>query len=278
MITGSVFSSNKFKKMRVQLIDAPDIPEKVIAATYLECIEDRNINGLADISNGEAQKITQFVLEGGHTPSLESVHLTFTIRGISRILSHQLVRHRVGTAIGQRTQRANCEEYLGNFYKNSHFILPPSIDKAMDECVGISDDVLSYLDDAEHLYNLLIRNGVSQDDARYIIPHCAETSMTFTVAYKSLMHICSVRMCHLMQGEMVEVARLLQKAVSEYCPMLGEVIKPTCLITGRCNRNENNPTVDAQKGVCHLTVDGTIPIRKANDTFNLTKYSRDNSK
>jgi len=259
--------------LTVQIIDAPEKPEHLIAFTYLECIENRNYVDLNDVSDKDATDITNWVLKGGHTPSLECVHLTFTIRNISRILSHQIVRHRIGVSIGQRTQRANAEEYLGKFYDNEHFVLPPSIQNMED-----NEYLFNYLKTAQEIYNLLINNGISQDDARYIIPHCAETSMTLTISYKSLMHVCSTRLCHVMQGEMVELAQALKRSTYFWNEFLGKYLKPVCGITGKCNRNENNPTQAYPKGVCLYTQNGEVAVREKDDTFDLTKYSKDATK
>lgn len=270
--------SGKGYPMEVRLIDAPEYPEQLIAFTYLECIDDKNYVQLPNIPIQDAIAITQHVLAGGHTPALESIHLTFAIRNISRILSHQIVRQRVGVSIGQRTQRANSEEFLGNFYTHKHYVMPPTIDKLTDENTGICDDIYDYLEEAERIYNMLIDNGIHQDEARYLIPHCASTSMTLTISYKSLMHLCSTRLCHIMQAEHVELAKALRTATFNWNRFLGEQLKPICQITGNCNRNENNPNDNNPKGVCELTVNGIVPVRDVKTTIDLTKYSQDNSK
>ena len=273
-----IFKSEKFPKMEVSLYDATLNPRNVIAFSYLECIEDRHLMYPSEITREEATKITEWVLKGGHTPSLESIHLCFNIRGISRIVSHQLVRHRIGVSIDQRTQRANCKEYLGRFYRGKHFILPPSFNNLPNVKNGVTQALHNLFCNAEIVYNLLVENGISEDDARYVIPHGAETSMNFKVIYKALMHMCSVRLCSVMQGEIIEITRLMKMAVDEYDELLGSWLKPTCAITGICNRNENNPNNENPKGVCHFTIDGTVPARKRDDTFSLTKFSKDGTK
>jgi thymidylate synthase (FAD) len=277
-----IFKSDKFPKMEISLYDAPANPRHIIAFSYLECIEDRKLPFPSAITREEATKITEWVLKGGHTPSLESIHLCFNIRGISRIVSHQLVRHRIGVSIDQRTQRANSKEYLGKLATNKHYILPPAIlslfDRDAFEMRTFKDELNNYFYKAEGLYDELLSLGISEDDARYIMPHNAETSMNFKVIYKALMHICSVRLCSVMQSEIIEVTRLMKKAVDEYDELLGSWLKPVCLNQGWCNRNENNPNEDNPKGVCHFTIDGTIPVRNADNTFNLTKFSKDGTK
>lgn len=274
-----IIKSNRFHKLEVTLYQAPPTPERIIAHSYLECIEDRNLINPLEIPYDEAKKITEHVLLGGHTPSLEALYFLFNIRGMSRVVSHQIVRHRIGVSIDQRTQRANSEEYLGKISDNEHFITPPSIAKLMAHDADVKAMATEYIMRAQSLYNRLLKENISQDDARYFIPQASESSMNFKVIYKALLDsVCSTRLCHLMQGELVEIVNMMKIAVDKYNPYLGSWLKPFCLKNGRCNRNENNPNDDNPKGVCQFTIDGTIPVRGAKTVFDLTKYSRDASK
>lgn len=269
------FKSGKFPKLSVALIEAPSNPEQIIAHNYSECIEDEQYESPSDIPIYRAKELTQWVINGGHTPALESMLLGFNIRGMSKVVSHQIVRHRIGVSIGQRTQRANSKEYLGRFFDGSHFILPPSIQNIGDVDYEIPELLENFMRDAQNLYNALIVSGVSEDEARYIIPQASETSMDFNIILKALVGTASTRLCHLMQGEMVEVFRLIKMAVDEWHPAIGGMLKPICMITGKCNRNENNPTKEFPKGACCFTQAGAIPCREADATFDLTKYSKD---
>lgn len=268
------FHSEKFPKLSVLLYEAPTYPEKIIAHNYLECIEDRQIESPNDIPQDEAVKIADWVIKGGHTPALESIYLGFNIRGMSKVVSHQIVRHRIGVSIGQRTQRANSKEYLGKFFDGEHFILPPSMQHIEDIDDEINEMLSVYLKDAQNLYNALLEIGISEDEARYIIPQASETSMDFNIILKALVGTASTRLCELMQGEMVEIFRLMREAVAEWNVEIASMLKPICMITGKCNRNENNPTVEFPKGACKFTKNGEIPVRDKDDTFDLTKYSK----
>lgn len=272
------FYSEKFPKLSVLLYQATNNPEKIIAHNYLECIEDRSIDAVEEISSSEAKKITEWVVNGGHTPALESIYLGFNIRGMSKVVSHQIVRHRIGVSIGQRTQRANSKEYLGNFARGDHYVLPPSFKDAFNDDDELEELLMEYFEQAEYLYNEFVTRGISEDEARYLIPQCSETSMDFNIIFKALINTASTRLCYLMQGEMVEIFRLIKMAVEEWNPLLGSMLNPICYQTGRCNRNENNPTIDFPRGACHLTMNGKIPVRDKDNTFDLTKYSKDNSK
>ena len=64
------------------------------------------------------QKLIQAVIESGHGSTIEHIVFTFAISGVSRTLSHQLVRHRAGVAFDQQSQR-----YVK--FKGAATMLPP---------------------------------------------------------------------------------------------------------------------------------------------------------
>ena len=58
-----------------------------------------------EIDQQKMQKLISGVIESGHGSTIEHVVFTFGISGVSRTLSHQLVRHRAGVAFDQQSQR-----------------------------------------------------------------------------------------------------------------------------------------------------------------------------
>ena len=66
------------------------------------------------------QKLISSVIESGHGSTIEHIVFTFGITGVSRTLSHQLVRHRAGVAFDQQSQR-----YVK--FKGAATMLPHSI-------------------------------------------------------------------------------------------------------------------------------------------------------
>ena len=264
----------EFPKLKVSIITAPAEPRKIIAANYITCIEGVMVYP-SQIIDERADELTNWVIAGGHTPALESVQITFAIEGASVVLLKQISRHRIGNSLGVRTQRANATNLLGKIGEEEHYITPPSFTDHPE----VIEAYKKFMIDSQNLYNLCINKGIQQDEARYVIPQSGESIWQGTYAYITLMkNICSTRMCHVMQGEMVALSHMMGECVKEYDEMLGAALKPICMHTGACNRNENNPTKDHPKGVCEFTVNGKIPARKADDTLDLTQYSKDATK
>src|SRR5512144_1899606 len=76
-----------------------------------------------DVEPAKMQKLINGVIESGHGSTIEHVVFTFAISGVSRTLSHQLVRHRAGVAFDQQSQR-----YVT--FKGASTMLPATIQDA----------------------------------------------------------------------------------------------------------------------------------------------------
>src|SRR4029434_5814603 len=108
-----------------------------------------------DFDPAKMQKLISSVIESGHGSTIEHVVFTFGISGVSRTLSHQLVRHRAGVAFDQQSQR-----YVK--FKGAATMLPATIAEG--------DPVLreryeSQVDGSLSLYGELLEAGVPGEDA-----------------------------------------------------------------------------------------------------------------
>lgn len=87
--------------------DAPSDSEKLIEAygrmCYRSFAPELNPN-VSEVSQGNKQYL-QRIIGHGHGSVLEHAFLNFIITGCSRVFTHELVRHRVGTAISQESLR-----------------------------------------------------------------------------------------------------------------------------------------------------------------------------
>src|SRR3954454_20060202 len=98
-----------------------------------EDIFDRATTGR--IEQAKMQKLISGVIESGHGSTIEHVVFRFGISGVSRTLSHQLVRHRAGVAFDQQSQR-----YVT--FKGAATMLPQTIaDAAPDVREAYEDQV-----------------------------------------------------------------------------------------------------------------------------------------
>ena len=78
------------------------------------------------VATDKQQDLIRRVIESGHGSTIEHIVFTFAISGVTRTLSHQLVRHRAGVAFDQQSQR-----YLN--YKRPSYMVPGSLADAPAE-------------------------------------------------------------------------------------------------------------------------------------------------
>ena len=115
--------------MVVKLITHTPEPEKVIASAAKLCYSSSDIESLMNgLTSEKVETFIKKLTDLGHQSPLEHCTFTFGIEGVSRAMSHQLVRHRIAS-YSQKSQRYVKE---GQF----EYIIPPSIE---------DDEVSEYL-------------------------------------------------------------------------------------------------------------------------------------
>src|ERR671928_1314402 len=111
-------------------------------------IFNRAVEG--EIEPAKMQRLISNVIESGHGSTIEHVVFTFGISGVSRTLSHQLVRHRAGVAFDQQSQR-----YVT--YKGPATMLPATIEDADPDVRARYE---AQVDGALDLYGDLVEAGI----------------------------------------------------------------------------------------------------------------------
>src|SRR3954454_18643442 len=103
------------------------------------------------------QRLISNVIESGHGSTIEHVVFTFGISGVTRTLSHQLVRHRAGVAFDQQSQR-----YVN--YKRPSYMVPGSL---ADAPVELRDRFTAEMEDSLEFYGDMLEAGIPGEDARF---------------------------------------------------------------------------------------------------------------
>ena len=160
-------------------------------------------------------KIMKACYGSGHHSVLEFADFTFHIEGISRALSHQLVRHRLAS-FAQRSQRY-CGE---NGFK---YVIPPTIKQ--------NNMVLQYenlMDTLAEWYQYFQDNGIPNEDARFILPNACETQIEVKMNLRELIHFMNERLCTRAQWEIRALAKEMRDAVLAVAPDFAPYLVPKC--------------------------------------------------
>ena len=181
------------------------------------------------------QKLISSVIESGHGSTIEHIVFTFGITGVSRTLSHQLVRHRAGVAFDQQSQR-----YVK--FKGAATMLPHSIAEGDAE---LRERYESQVAGALDLYGELLEAGLPGEDARFVFPNATRTNLVMTANLRALIHMSGLRLCTMAQWEIRRLFQLIRQQIFNVSPFLGSFLAPKCVPLGYCdefnNRDEHCP-------------------------------------
>jgi len=183
----------------------------------------RAIDG--DFDPLKMQKLISSVIESGHGSTIEHVVFTFAISGVSRTLSHQLVRHRAGVAFDQQSQR-----YVK--FKGAATMLPHSI---AEGDADLRERYEEQVDGALGLYGEMLQAGVPGEDARFVFPNATRTNLVMTTNLRALIHMSGLRLCTMAQWEIRRLFQLIRHEVFGVSPFLGSFLAPKCVPLGYCD-------------------------------------------
>ncbi len=213
--------------MEVKLVRHTPEPEKTVAMSARLCYSAIGAAQLEEkISDEQAAKLVRKLVSMGHFSTLEHVTFTFAIEGVSRVLTHQLVRHRIAS-YSQQSQRYVKEH-------NFEIIMPPSIAGRPEAREKFERLMLEIQD----MYNEFIDMGILAEDARYILPNATETKIVCTFNVRSLMNFFSLRCCTRAQWEIRQLAEKMLAECKKVAPVLFENAGPPCVTEGICREGE----------------------------------------
>ncbi len=173
-------------------------------------------------------KLIEHVVDSGHHSTIEHISFVFAISGVSRALSHQLVRHRIGVAFDQQSQR-----YVK--YKEPLYVTPPSIEANAEAL----EEFERFRDTSEQVYHRFLEAGIPAEDARFVFPNAVTTNLIMTVNLRQLIHMAGLRLCILAQWEIRQMFKLIRKELMQADPYFGKLLVPKCVPLGYCNEKRN---------------------------------------
>jgi thymidylate synthase (FAD) len=142
----------------------------------------------------------------GHESLLEHASATFFIEGISRVCSHQLVRHRLAS-YSQRSERY-CDE------SSVDYVVPESI-ASDEECRKLWLELALHSID---VYEKFREKGINKEDARFALLQASDTKITVTMNFRAWRHFIEMRAAPAAQWEIRGVAMAVLKELYELSP------------------------------------------------------------
>ncbi|WP_229571234.1 FAD-dependent thymidylate synthase [Saccharolobus caldissimus] len=213
--------------MRVKLVSYTHDGERVIA---IAAKMSRSRKGWdyheRTMTDEEIEEWIRDAIIHGYWSVLEHSVYTFSIEGISRVASHQLVRHRIASYTQMSHRFAKP---VDEYYKP---VIPPSVEKRAEE------EVRKAYEDAYRHYYKLLESGIPEEDARYVLPNGVNTNIVVTMNARELYNFFALRLCSRAQWEIRAVAWKMLEEVKKVHPRLFKYAGPNCIIHENFIRNE----------------------------------------
>ncbi len=236
--------------MNVAIIaHTPDI-EKVIASAAKLCYSQVGVEEISESMDTEqANVFLEKLMTFGHYSPLEHASFTFAVEGVSRVLTHQLVRHRIASYSQQSQRYVKLDQF--------EYIIPPAIEenevaKALF-VKAMQSDQETYNQLTEVLEATLIeknmQSGMSEkkaraaaekkaiEDARFVFPNACESKIVLTMNLRSLHNFFEHRCCERAQWEIRALAVEMLRQVKAVAPTLFEKSGPSC-VRGVCKEGK----------------------------------------
>ena len=250
------------------LAHTPEFEQNIVRGARL-CYSSANIEELKDkVTPEDAERFLNMILEIGHGSILEHSSITFGIEGISRSLSHQLVRHRIGCSFSQKSQRyVNETDFnfiVPNPIKNNPIAYESFLDymKVSQDAYeklyyillyGLIDDFYKEKNENPKIYKDLDQkfevfksehkneynkfSKIAAENARAVLPNACETKIQVTMNVRALFNFFKERLCDRAQEEIREMAFEMWKACMEISPTIFKYAVPTC-VNGKCKEGK----------------------------------------
>jgi thymidylate synthase (FAD) len=186
---------------------------------------------LCYLSYGKGRKSNQeyihHLLEVGHGSVLEHATWNFLFVGLSRSLTHELVRHRVGFSYSQLSQRY-VDEAETDFVEPDTIANDPEMHKIWLESVEQSRAAYMKLVDklSEKLANVpdkTMRRKMARQAARSVLPNATETKIFVTTNARALRNFIELRANEAADVEIRKLAvKILQMMQQEAPNIFGD--------------------------------------------------------
>ncbi len=212
----------------------PPIPESIRAGKDESAAVVEISARLCYMSYGRGRKdITDFIenlLAKGDGSVFEHVNYGFAITGLSRALTHELVRHRAGFAYSQRSQRFVDES-------EGRFVLPPALAEGREGTEEALSILTEALESAAASYEKLVialeevlpkdifpdwrdRRKAIRQAARAVLPNATETKIFVTANVRAWRHFIQMRGAAFADWEIRKLALMILEILDEEAPLL----------------------------------------------------------
>jgi thymidylate synthase (FAD) len=228
--------------MKVELLAYTPEPEILAALSAATSFREKGASLRKDKMTPEkAKKILRRVISYGHHSVIEHASFTFSLEGVSRALTHQLVRHRIASYTQQSQRYVKITTNNDDWY-----VIPPTYDNEEKK-----EKFKKRMKIMASWYQEALKEGFPGEDARFYLPNATKSNIVVTMNARELLHFFKLRCCARCQWELRGVADEMLRQVKKIAPVIFEKAGPSCVALGFCPEGELKPkecnTVEIKK-------------------------------
>ena len=200
--------------MNIELIAHTPNPELVIANCATTCYDSKP----KDIE--ASRKMIRSLAKAGHEAMIEHAHATFKLSGISRVLTHELVRHRL-FSFAQRSQRYVKEN-------EESYVTPDVLIDNNEANANMRQAELIFkcaMNNAWTAYRDLLKLGIKPEDARFVLPNACTTEIIVSGNFREYRNFLKLRLGPRAQWEIRKAANIILDKLYEIAPSCFEDLK-----------------------------------------------------
>ncbi len=234
--------------MDVKLLSYTNNPKKVIYAAARQCYSKLSAHqiysGQQKITSKKLKKFISHLVKRGHLSPLEHVNFTYSAIGLSRVCTHQLVRHRIASYSQQSQRYVSMDDF--------EFIIPQAI-KNNKEAAEKFREVIEYLKDKYGQIREILEKNSKLDkekinqDLRFLLPQGCQTKIVITMNSRQLLHFFSERLCLRAQWEIRELATKMLILAKKALPGVFDIAGAKCKNLGFCPESADDCPLNPKK-------------------------------
>ena len=173
----------------------------------------------SDGTQQSAEKFVKNLLKRGHDAMIE--HYSISVRVIcDRGITHEIVRHRLFSFAQTSTRYCN---YASDKFENEISVICP-----FENDENYTENYKTWRNTcelAENSYLYLIKNDVSPQIARAVLPTCLATEIVMTANLREWRHFFKLRLSSRAHPQMREIAEMIIKLFREKIPVIFDDIE-----------------------------------------------------
>ena len=223
-----------YENLKVRMLYYPEeMPFKCMVYKATMATRGSPIDDLEEID----PTVVEEAFKGGLNQCLEWATVVFEISGLSRGVTHEIVRTRKASFAQQSMRHTDMGSYVGDpalfemgeekeYEGNAAMRMPEEIANSSEEVQALW---IQSVNRARHNYAVLVNDyDVPFQDARTVLPIATETYIIASYPVSEFLNTFSYRACSMFYPEIVALFRLMREELLKVCPWLEPYVLISC--------------------------------------------------